>query len=563
MTRTQFRLLYREFLFCIVDLELLSAQADIGKLLGQLGGILGVISLILSLGAFFVDSRGIPRGEFLVGAWGIEHFLISTTMLVVGLFAVLSWESTFPTKRDLLILAPLPVSTRTLFLAKLAATSTGLAIAVVATNLFTGLSWPMALAGGDSFLVSAVRTFAAYWVTMFAAGAFVYCCALLVQGVAAQLLPHWFFLRISAFLQIAAFTLLLSVYFLEPHWTTPTALGAHHAGLRWLPSFWFLGLFQLLNGSMHPVLKPLAKWAFVGLAGVMSGAALAFALSYVRTVRRIVEEPDIAPNAAGLRWIGLPGRSLQTTIAQFAIRTVLRSRQHRAILSFYLGVGLAITVFYMRTNLGQQAAGEASLRQVSVPFLLSTVVMMFMAVLGIRVAFAMPMELKANWIFRISPVPAAFDWIRGARRALLLLAVAPVCILAGSACFYLWPWRAALGHLCVLICVGSALADITLHNFQKIPFTCSYLPGKSNVYFAFWAYVLLAIPLLDRAMRLERRLLQGVGTTVSMLVVLGIVAALSRWRTNHHSQCGEGGLLFEESPPPAIHVLNLHKDGVL
>ena len=32
----------------------------------------------------------------MVGAWTMEHFLIATTMLAVGLFAVLSWESTFP-----------------------------------------------------------------------------------------------------------------------------------------------------------------------------------------------------------------------------------------------------------------------------------------------------------------------------------------------------------------------------------------------------------------------------------------------------------------------------------
>jgi hypothetical protein len=226
MHKTQLRVLYREFLFRIVDVELLSAQADMGRLLGQLGGILGVISLILSLAAFFSDSRGIPRSDFLIGAWGIEHFLVSTTMLVVGLFAVLSWEATFPTKQDVMILAPLPVSTRALFLAKVAATATGLAVAVLTINLFTGLSWPLALAGGDYFLSSLIRTFAAYWATMIAAGAFIFCCALAIQGAAAQLLPHRLFVRVSALFQVAAFTVLLSGYFAEPHWATPAALGA-------------------------------------------------------------------------------------------------------------------------------------------------------------------------------------------------------------------------------------------------------------------------------------------------------------------------------------------------
>ena len=53
----------------------------------------------------------------LIASWTVEHFLIATTMLVVGLFAVLSWNSTFPDRRDVLILSPLPVPARTLFLA--------------------------------------------------------------------------------------------------------------------------------------------------------------------------------------------------------------------------------------------------------------------------------------------------------------------------------------------------------------------------------------------------------------------------------------------------------------
>src|SRR3978361_2145068 len=102
MNGQQFRVLYREFLFRMVDLELLSAhaQGDINKLLGQFASLLVLFS-ILSLG-------GLGGGNG-TAAWPIEHILISTTMLVVGLFAVLSWDSAFPDRRDVLVLAPLPI----------------------------------------------------------------------------------------------------------------------------------------------------------------------------------------------------------------------------------------------------------------------------------------------------------------------------------------------------------------------------------------------------------------------------------------------------------------------
>jgi hypothetical protein len=125
--KLQFRVLYREFLFRIVDLELLSAHAegDSRTLLGQFASLLIFCSVLLALyaglwSAHVRDAR-LPMLGRVIGSWGIEHFLIATTMLVVGLFAVLSWESTFPDRRDVLVLGPLPIRARTLFLAKVAA----------------------------------------------------------------------------------------------------------------------------------------------------------------------------------------------------------------------------------------------------------------------------------------------------------------------------------------------------------------------------------------------------------------------------------------------------------
>jgi len=126
MAKRQFRVLYREFLFRIVDLEILSAHAlgDANKLLGQFAALLVFISMLLSMAAFtFAGSRMAPVAR-LAFTLVIEHFLIATTMLVVGLFAVLSWDSTFPDRRDVLVLAPLPVRARTMFLARVAAVAT-------------------------------------------------------------------------------------------------------------------------------------------------------------------------------------------------------------------------------------------------------------------------------------------------------------------------------------------------------------------------------------------------------------------------------------------------------
>ena len=50
-----------------------------------------------------------------------------------------------------------------------------------------------------------LRFAAAWWLTMIAAGAFIFCLVMSIQGVALQLLPRRLFLRASSFLQIGAF----------------------------------------------------------------------------------------------------------------------------------------------------------------------------------------------------------------------------------------------------------------------------------------------------------------------------------------------------------------------
>ncbi len=143
MSKLQFRVLYRQFLLRIIDLDLIAPQGDVSKLLGQFAALLAIVSLWVMTPAVGL-AMGLPEEPELglVMAWVGEHFLISSTMLVVGLFAVLSWESMFPDRRDVLVLSPLPVRGRTLFAAKAAAVATALSLTVLTLDFFPGLFAP-------------------------------------------------------------------------------------------------------------------------------------------------------------------------------------------------------------------------------------------------------------------------------------------------------------------------------------------------------------------------------------------------------------------------------------
>src|ERR1700685_724478 len=88
----QFRVLHRQFLLRVVDLEALSIEADIPRFLGQFAGILIMISMMRALGALVFPP---PPTR----AWQVEQGQISNMLLVIGLCSVITWDATFPDRR--------------------------------------------------------------------------------------------------------------------------------------------------------------------------------------------------------------------------------------------------------------------------------------------------------------------------------------------------------------------------------------------------------------------------------------------------------------------------------
>jgi len=103
------------------------------------------------------------------------------------------------------------------------------------------------------------------------------------------------------------------------------------------------------------------------------------------------------------------------------------------------------------------------------------------------------------------------------------------------------------------------LADLFLHGFRKIPFTCSYLPGKSQVHMKVVAAVVV-MSLAAQSVLLEQHALQSSRAMLLMLSLLGVMAAVVRWRAARAVVSDAEGLHFEEEGPTLLD-LGLYKDG--
>jgi hypothetical protein len=302
------------------------------------------------------------------------------------------------------------------------------------------------------------------------------------------------------------------------------------------------------------------------LAIAASATSLAFALSYFRTLRKIAEEPDITAGGAGFR-LRMPrfGNALQTAIVQFSVRTLFRSRQHRLILAFYIGIAFALTIFFLRNQDAPEQLPDAPVtepwRQANLPILISTLAVMALCVVGTRTIFSIPLDLRANWIFRVAAVRGGPECLAASRRSLLLLSVAPVWLASAVFCLWLWPWQQAALHLAALALTGLVLVELCLHGFQKIPFTCSYLPGKSQLNLAFLAAAAL-LQIIGLSARYEQQVLEDPVRFAVILLILGILVVIARWRTVSSASSDEA-VQFEEEATPAILTLGLNRDGVV
>jgi hypothetical protein len=270
-------------------------------------------------------------------------------------------------------------------------------------------------------------------------------------------------------------------------------------------------------------------------------------------MRRIVEEPDILPGShSSLRWPRVTS-SVDNAVLLFSLRTLLRSRQHRVVLSLYLGTGFAVMLVLLRPAVGKEGTVVA--------WLAVSILMLCVAAVAMRIVFSMPIALRANWLFRVAALHPVATYSKAMRRTLLLLAVVPVWLGFAALFFFLMPWRIVAAHLVALGLLGSILADTCAYGFHKIPFTCSYQPGRVNIQFAFWAFLVL-LPFTRMASTHEWKLLQHANGQALIALGLSVLALSARWRTIRSAQAAET-MQFEEVDEAEILSLELSNDGAL
>ncbi len=540
-----YRVLCRQFLLRVVDLESLSIQADIPRFLGQFAGVLLMLSFLHSMFAY-IETAASP--------WTVEQYLLRCSMFVSGLITVMCWEATFPDRRDVMVLSVLPVNVPTILLAKVSSTGALLGLGLVALNAVPSLVVALLLGEMHRSAGAALQAFAAYWAATLVASLFLYGSVLALQGFLSVLLSRRVFLSISAVLQLVVFTFLLGVFFLAPGLAGPEPLLglSKHAALGWLPPFWFSAVMNQMSGTMPKELAWLARRGWIGFGFAVGGAGVAMLASYLHTMKRTLEQQDLIPRARSMRWSRcLPGSgSVQATLLTFSVRSLLRSRHHRVAYAFYLSIVLA-----MGFSCAHEALATAMPHAMPESFLTLSLLMLSIAVCGLRSVMSLPITLNANWMLRLTELSSPERYLGATRLVLLWLAAVPVWLICAALAGLFRPFVLSAEHLVILALAGAILVELNTLNVAKIPFACSYLPGKSDVQVRFWAAVLVLLPIVSVFALEEHRMLTRAHAYPWIFTSLGALA-LSLWVWNKR-MARSTVLHFEDVEPEVLTTLRL------
>ena len=147
-------------------------------------------------------------------------------------------------------------------------------------------------------------------------------------------------------------------------------------------------------------------------------------------------------------------------------------------------------------------------------------------------------------------------YLNGSRKAMWLLGALPIAGVTFPVYAVWWGPVTALEHTAFWLLMSGCLTELLLCRFHKVPFACSYVPGKANLKYLWPVYALALTAYAWWTARLELWLLAepvrwsvGSGT---LLTCLALAIAFRR-RTPGLSK----PLVYEEEVEGAVQVLGV------
>jgi hypothetical protein len=487
-------------------------------------------------------------------------------MWLVAFVAVLVGHSLFPDETDFRVLMALPVSRRLIFGTKLLALALFTGLFVLSAHVALMPLLLLMSLGRWAEHAWAVQV-AAFGLASLLASGFSVMAVTAMQGLLVMTAPGGRLLAASAALRSVVVGLL--VVSLPLVLRLPGQARAFADGASWLyivPPAWFLGVERwLLSDHSRPHLIGLAQIAVFALT-LATGLAAGSYLVLYRRFDRVMLRPaqGAAPATRRLAWKRwsrpVRSRPVFAGTRQFTLITLRRSVLHQGILVALsaAGAGLVANSLMAGGLAGWLAHGGTAGAVLVASVIWAPFTLMFVASLAVRMALEVPIEPRANWIFRTTEEEGTrTDQLNAALHAVRSLGVvAPVALVAPLG--WLVFGRGAIGIVVVALLCGWLLVELLMKDWARVPFTCSYIPGKGFVPQTVLTGLVSFIIFTTAGAALAR--FTSTGHTVSFAldgILFAMVLALRHFRLNRWKVTP---LAFEDQLPTDVNPLRLSPD---
>ncbi len=525
-----------------------------------LGGLLALVAvpgafsclLLLDKYSTFLNwMRGRLRADLYVTSLPDKYLFVSLAMAVTGIVTVLKWDRILPDAQDYLNLAPLPVRPRSILLANLVAIAIAVTVFACDVNGVSAVLFPLFVTSAAETNFGAFLQFAAaHAACMLLASLFTFSAVFAALGTLAAVLPREAFRAFSSWVRGAMLVGLLVLLFtgfagppvIDRLSATPLA--------PYLPSLWFLDLYQALQHRATPEMVIAANRAWAGTAAALLLAVVVYALSYRRRFAAVLER---SPRPAGsrLRQVLLPFLDLFSWRAagfpkachHLVVRALLRNEVHRIAIAVSIGLGWLLALEAFSAGTPEQAPLVAA----------------YLLILGLRLAFDLPAGVPANWVFRAALDPRENESSGPARRVMLGFLTLFVLLPCLAISWWQLGFAIAALHTAYVLALSLCFIELLLARYRKVPLACPVPAFRENLILVCLVQFLGFQVFTRLGSAIERWMF---GQPLLFLLLPAIMLGVWLWngrRLHEAREAGEleAGLTFENCERPAVERLKL------
>jgi len=504
------RLLVRHFLWRFLEHDFISANADRREALSVVGGAVISISLFFSalIAIEYQFSNFMPPGIASQQSVDDRFMFVTSSMFVMALLAVALWDALALDARDTAVLGILPLPRAVIVRSKYCAVALVAGAADLAWNLaptlFRSASVPITLPIG--FRGGLVLTLAQGTVTV-AAGAFGFLSVVALREGLTAVLGQRHFRVVAAPLQAALVVVLTSVLLLLPATSRHVSrnwLAREGVASRILPPLWFVGLHEMLAGSvidslprtrpdpylvaqereattlyrsLWPRYHELGRTAVTALAVATLLSVIACAWNSRRLPSLMIHRRhNAAPGRLLSKWIvaNLVARSpLQQAGFWFTWQSLSRRVTHRTTLASAIAVGLSLVAIAVRER---GLAVQKDLASAPLALFAAQSLLLVSILTGFRHAAQLPAELRASGTFSLAWRGDPAPFLSGVKRAGWVALALPTLSL-------LFFWHAAMlgvrvagWHAATGAAFSVLIIELLFLRYRRLPLVSGYAP---------------------------------------------------------------------------------------